>query len=65
MALFVDGSSLEHWKMYGASSDSISPKWAIDQGVLIASVDGDGIGENTGFDESIMTKNNFEILSLN
>lgn len=51
--------------MYGASSDSISPKWAIDQGVLIASVDGDGIGENTGFDESIMTKNNFEILSLN
>lgn len=59
-----DGSSLEHWKMYGASSDSISPKWTIDQGVLIASVDGDGIGENTGFDQSIMTKKQFRNFEL-
>lgn len=52
-------------KMYGASSDSISPKWTIDKGVLIASVNGDGMGNNTGFDEFIMIKNNFEILSSN
>ncbi len=59
-----DGKTFTGWKMYGVETDSISPKWEIENGTIIASKNGDGPGINTGFDESLMTiepYDNFEL----
>ena len=59
-----DGETFTGWKIYGAASDSISPKWEIENGTIIASREGDGPGKNTGFDESIITVEQFENFEL-
>lgn len=59
-----DGETFSGWKMYGATSDTISPKWIIDEAMIIASLDGDGPGINTGFHESLMTIEQFENFEL-
>ena len=63
-AYLFDGTSLEQWKMYGAKSDSISPKWNIEDGIIVASKNGNGLGVNTGFNESLMTKKKFQNFDL-
>ena len=59
-----DGETFNGWKMYGTDSDEISTKWEIEDGMIIASRDGDGPGINTGFDKSLMTVNQFENFEL-
>lgn len=59
-----DGNSFNGWKMYGSNSDSISAKWIIKDGVIMASKEGDGPGINTGFDESLITKQQFKNFEL-
>ncbi len=62
--ILFDGETFTGWKMYGADSDSISPKWEIEDGMIIASREGDGPGINTGFDESLMTVEQFDNFEL-
>ena len=59
-----DGETFDGWKMYGLDSDSISAKWEIEDGMIIASRNGDGPGINTGFDESLMTIDEFDNFEL-
>ncbi len=62
--ILFDGETFTGWKMYGADSDSISPKWEIEDGMIIASREGDGPGINTGFEESLMTVEQFDNFEL-
>ena len=55
-----DGTSFEGWKQY--NSDSIGPKWTIEDGAIVASADGEI--DNTGFGHSLITVKeygNFEL----
>ncbi len=59
-----DGETFNGWKMYGSDADSISQKWEIENGMIIVSREGNGPGINTGFDESLMTVEQFENFEL-
>lgn len=52
-----DGESFNGWKEY--NSDSINPKWEIEDGAIIVSREGNDVDKNTGFGRSIMTVDTF------
>ncbi len=52
-----DGESFEGWKEY--NSDTINPKWQIEEGAIIISKDGNDVNKNTGFGKSIITEQQF------
>lgn len=57
-----DGESFEGWKEY--NSETINPKWQVEDGMIIVSKEGNAIRKNTGFGRSIITTltfSNFEL----
>lgn len=52
-----DGKTFNGWKEY--NSDTINPKWEIEEGMIIVSREGNDVDKNTGFGRSIMTVETF------
>lgn len=52
-----DGESFNGWKEY--NSDTINPKWQIEDGAIIVSKEGNARDKNTGFGKSIITTEQF------
>ena len=52
-----DGETFTGWKMY--NRDTINDKWYIENGMIMVSKEGDAIAKNTGFNQSIITKETF------
>ncbi|MBO6524598.1 MAG: DUF1080 domain-containing protein [Balneolaceae bacterium] len=52
-----DGETFDGWKEY--NSDTINPKWQIEDGAIIVSKEGNTREKNTGFGKSIMTVEQF------
>lgn len=59
-----NGQSFDGWKMYGAEKDTVSEKWIIEDGMIIASPEDLGPEMNTGFDKSLMTIKQYENFEL-
>lgn len=55
--LLFDGTSFNGWKEY--NSDTINPKWFIEDGAIAVSKEGNSRDKNTGFGKSIMTIEQF------
>lgn len=52
-----NGENFDGWKEY--NSDTINPKWKVEDGMIIVSREGDAIRKNTGFGRSIITTQTF------
>ncbi|MEQ9310307.1 MAG: DUF1080 domain-containing protein [Balneolaceae bacterium] len=52
-----DGETFNGWKEY--NSDTINPKWEIEDGMIIVSREGNTRDKNTGFGKSIITTEQF------
>lgn len=57
-----DGETFDGWKEY--NSDTINPKWQIEDGTIIVSKEGNTREKNTGFGKSIMTVEQFSNFEL-
>lgn len=57
-----DGKTFDGWKEY--NSETINPKWEVENGMIIVSREGNDRDKNTGFGRSIMTVDTFENFEL-